>query len=136
LVTKIKSEKEKFNATGKRKTAIARVSITPGKGNIIINKLPMPQYLERKTLELMVKEPLELTKTLGQFDVIALVHGGGKAGQAGALRHGIARALAEFNEDLKAPLRKAGLITRDSRIKERKKYGRKRARRGFQWTKR
>lgn len=132
----IKTKPETNRATGKRKSAIARVRLMPGKGNIMINKAPMDKYLERKTLELIVKEPMEVTKTWGQFDVIASVCGGGKAGQAGAVRHGITRALIEYNEEFRSPLKKAGMVTRDSRVKERKKYGRKRARRGFQWTKR
>jgi len=136
LATMTRIDQDTFYATGKRKSAIARVYMKPGQGNIIINNKPMADYLERKTLELIVKEPLNVTNSLGKFDFICRVSGGGKAGQAGAVRHGIARALVVFNPDSKPVLKKAGLITRDSRVKERKKYGRKRARRGFQWTKR
>lgn len=123
-------------ATGRRKCAVARVRLRPGKGVIQVNGIPLPEFCERKMLELKVMEPFEVTKTTGQFDVIVNAHGGGKVGQAGAVRHGIARALCEYDEKLRAPLKKAGLLTRDPREKERKKYGRKRARRGFQWTKR
>lgn len=136
-MTKTTEGKTEIWATGRRKTAVARVRLRPnGSGKIIINGLPMADYLERKMLELDVMQPFDLTKTAGQFDVMANTDGGGKAGQAGALRHGIARALSEFDIKYRKPLKVAGLITRDPREKERKKYGRKRARRGYQWTKR
>lgn len=135
-MVKVKSEKDVFIATGRRKTAIARVRLVPGSGKIFLNKLPMAEYLDRKMLELKVMEPLNAVQKKDQFDIIARVHGGGKAGQAGALRHGIARALVEFDAELRPTLKKGGFLTRDPRMRERKKYGRKRARRGFQWTKR
>lgn len=132
----MKTDKEVYYATGKRKCAIARVRLVPGQGRIEINGMPMAEYLERKVLELIVKEPFDVTENNNRFDVFARVNGGGKAGQAGAVRHGITRALIEYDADLKKTLKNAGLVTRDPRVKERKKYGRKRARRGFQWTKR
>ncbi|MFP4498401.1 MAG: 30S ribosomal protein S9 [Vulcanimicrobiota bacterium] len=134
--TELKPKGEVYYATGKRKNAIARVRIFPGTGRIVINNLDISEYLQRRILELIINQPFEVTNTEGQFDVLATVDGGGKSGQAGAIRHGIARALEKFDEKLRAPLKKEGHLTRDDRIKERKKYGRKRARRGFQWTKR
>lgn len=125
-----------YYATGRRKTAIARVRLIPGKGTIQINERPSENYLGRKILGVIINQPFELTQTAGKFDVIASARGGGISGQAGAVRHGIARALVRFDESMRSPLRKAGLLTRDPRMKERKKYGRKRARKGFQWTKR
>lgn len=125
-----------YYATGRRKTAIARVRLLPGKGNIVVNARPYMEYFGRKVFEVIVKQPLELTKTLSKFDVVAKAQGGGIAGQAGAVRHGIARALVNFDPELRSMLRKAGYLTRDPRMKERKKYGRKRARKSFQWTKR
>jgi small subunit ribosomal protein S9 len=125
-----------YYATGRRKTAIARVWLTPGKGTVTINQRPIEQYFGRKIWELTVRKPLEVAKMQEKFDVIAKARGGGIAGQAGAIRHGIARALVHFDEELRSPLKKDGLLTRDPREKERKKYGRKRARKGFQWTKR
>ena len=125
-----------YAGTGRRKTAVARVRLMPGKGEIKINQRALDQFVGRKTLEMMVREPLEVTSTTSQFDVTVRAYGGGVAGQAGAVRHGIARALLQFDPEMRAALRKAGLLTRDPREKERKKYGRKRARRGFQWTKR
>jgi len=128
---------ERFYGTGRRKNAVAKVwLVSPGQGRITINAAPVEQYVGRKTLEVLVREPLEVTDTTARFDVKASAVGGGVAGQAGAVRHGIARALVAYDENLRSPLRKSGMLTRDSRIKERKKYGRKRARRGFQWTKR
>ncbi|HUT75352.1 MAG TPA: 30S ribosomal protein S9 [Armatimonadota bacterium] len=128
---------DRYYGTGRRKNAIAKVwLISPGQGQITINARPMDEYVGRDTLGMLVREPLELTDTLGRFDVKASAVGGGVSGQAGAVRHGIARALVSYDENLRSPLRRSGLLTRDSRIKERKKYGRKRARRGFQWTKR
>ena len=125
-----------YYATGRRKTAIARVRLVPGKGNIVVNARPYMDYFGRRVFEVIVKQPLELTKTLSKFDVVAKAQGGGIAGQAGAVRHGIARALVNFDPELRSMLRKAGYLTRDPRMKERKKYGRKRARKSFQWTKR
>ncbi len=134
--TKTAQKSEKYYATGRRKTAIARVWLTPGKGSVTINQRPIEKYFGRKVWELQVRKPLELTKLYDKFDVIAKAHGGGVAGQAGAIRHGIARALVTFDEELRVTLKRDGLLTRDPREKERKKYGRKRARKGFQWTKR
>lgn len=127
----------RFYGTGRRKESVARVWLIPGgSGNVTINKCPLAQYLGRESLEHHALAPLRLVEEKGQFDVIATARGGGISGQAGALRHGIARALIEWNADLKSSLRRAGLVTRDPRAKERKKYGRKRARRGFQFRKR
>jgi len=128
---------ERYYGTGRRKNAIAKVwLLSPGQGRITINSKPMHDYVGRETLEMLVREPLELTDTVGRFDVRADAMGGGVSGQAGAVRHGIARALTSYDENLRPALRRSGMLTRDSRIKERKKYGRKRARRGHQWTKR
>jgi len=128
---------ERYYGTGRRKNAIAKVwLLSPGQGRITINRKPMHDYVGRETLEMLVREPLELTDTVGRFDVRADATGGGVSGQAGAVRHGIARALTTYDENLRPALRRSGMLTRDSRIKERKKYGRKRARRGHQWTKR
>ena len=126
----------KYYATGRRKTAVARVWLTPGNGNVNINGFELAKYVGRKTLEMLVMQPFVLTGTAGQYDVWATACGGGISGHAGALRHGISRALAIANPDLHTALRRSGMVTRDSRVKERKKYGRKRARRAFQWSKR
>lgn len=125
-----------YGATGRRKRAVARVRLVPGDGRIFVNNKPAEEHFVRKTHMMQVKDPLENTDTLSKFNVLARLHGGGISGQAGALRHGIARALVRFDEELKGSLRKGGFLTRDPREKERKKYGRKRARKGFQWTKR
>jgi small subunit ribosomal protein S9 len=125
-----------FFATGRRKRAVARVRMTAGRGDVEINGRPVSTYLGRKIMEMIVRQPFEVTQTVGRFDVKVNAHGGGISGQAGAIRHGISRALVHFDAALRPALRKAGLMTRDPREKERKKYGRKRARRGFQWTKR
>lgn len=125
-----------YGATGRRKRAVARVRLVPGDGRIFVNNKPADDYFVRKTHVVQVKDPLETTDTLSKFNVLARLHGGGVSGQAGALRHGIARALVRFDENLRKPLRNGGFLTRDPREKEREKYGRKRARAGFQWTKR
>jgi small subunit ribosomal protein S9 len=125
-----------FVATGKRKNAIARVRLLPGTGKIIVNGKNAPDYFHRLTSILLIEQPLELTSNIGRFDVIANVNGGGLSGQAGALRHGITRALMIMDEGLRPVLKKAGLVTRDSRIKERKKYGLAGARRAYQFSKR
>ncbi|MBI3929413.1 MAG: 30S ribosomal protein S9 [Armatimonadetes bacterium] len=125
-----------YGATGRRKRAVARVRLVPGDGRIFVNEKTYEDHFPRDTQLMMVRAPLEVTDTLGKFNVHARVHGGGISGQAGALRHGIARALLRFDDDLRSALRKQGYLTRDPREKERKKYGRKRARKGFQWTKR
>jgi small subunit ribosomal protein S9 len=122
--------------TGRRKSAIARVWLTPGEGKISINKRDAKEYLGRPVLEILVKSPLVHLAMEARFDVKATVRGGGIAGQAGALRLGIARALLTFDEDLRKSLRAGGFLTRDPRVKESKKYGRKKARRGFQFVKR
>jgi small subunit ribosomal protein S9 len=127
---------EQNYATGRRKCAIARVWITPGEGKITINGRDVKEYLGRPVLEILVKSPLVLTSSEGRFDVKAYTKGGGIAGQAGAIRLGISRALIGYDETLRGDLKAAGFLTRDSRVKERKKYGRKKARRGFQFVKR
>ena len=122
--------------TGRRKKSIARVRILPGNGNITINKRPIEDYFGRAVLRTIVRQPLVLTNTEDKYDIIVNVHGGGTTGQAGAIRHGIARALLTVDEDLRGPLKKAGYLTRDPRMKERKKYGLKKARRAPQFSKR
>ncbi len=125
-----------FNAVGRRKKAIARVRLMPGEGNIIINKRELDNYFGLETLKMVVRQPLTVTETTGRFDIIVNVHGGGYTGQAGAIRHGIARALVKADADLKPAIKKAGFLTRDPRMKERKKYGLKAARRAPQFSKR
>jgi len=127
---------EEYYATGHRKNATAKVWLLPGQGSITVNGHPLKDYVRRPTLELIVRSPLRVVERLSELDVRAQCLGGGIAGQAGALRHGIARALVQMDESLRPALRKAGFLTRDPRVKERKKYGRKRARRGFQFKKR
>ncbi len=127
---------EAFGGTGRRKRAVARVKLTLGQGVITINKRPVDEYFPRPTLLMIVRQALELTQTSSRFDVSVKTEGGGVAGQAGAVRHGIARALVEMDESLRSALRKDGLLTRDPREKESKKYGRKRARKRFQFSKR
>lgn len=122
--------------TGRRKTAIARVRISPGEGRISINEKTPLAYLGRRTLEMVVLQPLKVADSLRRFDVSVKVAGGGVSGQAGAIAHGLARALIEYDEALRPQLKKAGLLTRDPRMKERKKYGLKRARKAPQYTKR
>jgi len=122
--------------TGRRKTAIARVRLTPGEGRVIINEKTPLAYLGRRILEMEVLEPLKITDSLRRFDVSIKVEGGGVSGQAGAIAHGIARALVAYDADSRPALKKAGLLTRDPRMKERKKYGLKRARKAPQYTKR
>jgi small subunit ribosomal protein S9 len=124
-----------FNAVGRRKKAIARVRLIPGSGNIVINKREIDNYFGLETLKMTVRQPLVLTKTTG-FDVVVNVNGGGLTGQSGAIRHGISRALIKANPELRAELKKAGFLTRDPRMKERKKYGLKGARRAPQFSKR
>jgi small subunit ribosomal protein S9 len=126
----------KFYATGKRKTSVARVWIKSGNGSIVVNQKPIDEYFGRETSKMVVRQPLELTGNVGKFDVIVSVSGGGPSGQAGAIKHGITKALMEADADLREALKKAGFITRDSRIKERKKYGKRSARRSFQFSKR
>ena len=125
-----------FYGTGRRKKSIARVRVYPGTGKIIINDREMDDYFGLETLKLIVRQPLTLTETTDKFDVICRVTGGGVTGQAGAIRHGLARALVQSNEELRPLLKKAGFLTRDPRMKERKKYGLKGARRAPQFSKR
>ncbi|MGI6145173.1 MAG: 30S ribosomal protein S9 [Clostridia bacterium] len=125
-----------YYGTGRRKTSIARVRLVPGKGQILINNQPLEKYFGKKTLEKIVKQPLVLTNTEGRFDVLAKVEGGGVTGQAGAVRLGISRALLQFDSEMRPALKRAGFLTRDPRMKERKKYGLKGARRAPQFSKR
>lgn len=126
----------KYYGTGRRKKSIARVYLVPGTGNITINKRDIDNYLGLETLKVIVRQPLVVTNTVDKFDVIVNVHGGGFTGQAGAIRHGIARALLEADPEFRPALKKAGYLTRDPRMKERKKYGLKKARRAPQFSKR
>ncbi|MBO5484622.1 MAG: 30S ribosomal protein S9 [Lachnospiraceae bacterium] len=126
----------KFYGTGRRKSSIARVYLVPGTGKITINKKDMDQYFGLETLKIIVRQPLEATNTTDKYDVKVNVHGGGFTGQAGAIRHGIARALLTVDADFRPTLKKAGYLTRDPRMKERKKYGLKKARRAPQFSKR
>jgi len=125
-----------FYATGKRKSSIARVWIKAGTGEIIVNTKTLDNYFGRETSKMVVMQPLELTENVGKFDIFCTVKGGGDSGQAGAIKHGITKALLEADAELRGTLKKAGFITRDSRIKERKKYGKKAARASFQFSKR
>ena len=125
-----------YYGTGRRKTSTARVYLRPGSGEIKVNKRGFEQYFPNEALRMIINQPLRLTETVGKFDILVNVAGGGSAGQAGAVRHGITRALMEFNVDLRPVLKKAGLVTRDPRQKERKKYGQKGARKRFQFSKR
>jgi small subunit ribosomal protein S9 len=127
---------EQFGGTGRRKRAVARVKLQLGQGIVTINKRPLDEYFSRPSLQQIARQALEVTKTASRFDVHVKTQGGGIAGQAGAVRHGIARALVEMDESLRPDLRKEGLLTRDPREKESKKYGRKRARKRFQFSKR
>ena len=126
----------KFHGTGRRKKSIARVYLTPGKGNIVINKRSIDEYFGLETLKTIVRQPLAATDTADKFDILVNVKGGGYTGQAGAIRHGIARALLTVDADYRPVLKKAGYLTRDPRMKERKKYGLKAARRAPQFSKR
>ena len=127
---------EKYYATGKRKSSIARVWLKSGNGQIMVNRQPLDDYFGRAILRMVIEQPLTLTETIGKFDIDINVSGGGHAGQAGAIKHGISKALMVYNGDLRPTLKKAGFITRDSRVKERKKYGRRAARARFQFSKR
>lgn len=126
----------KYYGTGRRKSSVARVYLVPGNGNVTINKRNIDEYFGLDTLKLIVRQPLELTQTTSKFDVLVNVHGGGYTGQAGAIRHGISRALLEADSDYRAALKKAGFLTRDPRMKERKKPGLKKARKAPQFSKR
>ena len=125
-----------YRGTGRRKSSVARVILTPGTGNFVINGKEAREYLASDVLNMIVNQPLELTNTKDKFDVTVNVYGGGYSGQAGAIRHGVARALLSVNPEFRAPLKAAGLLTRDPRMKERKKYGLKAARRAPQFSKR
>lgn len=130
---------QQFQATGRRKSSVARVYLRPSTGEgqkILVNGHEGLSYFNRETLMMIINQPLEVTETVGQFDIICNVSGGGKSGQAGAVRHGISRALERYNENLRPALKKAGFLTRDARVKERKKYGQKGARARFQFSKR
>ena len=125
-----------YYGTGRRKTSTARVRLVPGEGRIIVNKRDLDSYFGQETLKLIVKQPLVLTDTLNKYDVIVIANGGGYSGQAGAIRHGIARALLKADPEFRPALKRAGFLTRDPRMKERKKYGLKAARRAPQFSKR
>jgi small subunit ribosomal protein S9 len=127
---------QRFYATGKRKTSVARVWLQPGTGQMVINKQPMDQYIDRETAKMVIYQPLVLTGTYGKMNVSVNVHGGGNSGQAGAIRHGITKALLEYNPEFREVLKRAGFLTRDPRVKERKKYGLRGARARFQYSKR
>jgi small subunit ribosomal protein S9 len=126
----------RYYATGKRKTAVARCWLVAGSGKVTINTRPVEQFFGRQTDTKILRHPLLITETVDKFDIIATVHGGGTSGQAGAIRHGIARALLNFNPELRQLLKRSGFLTRDSRKKERKKYGQRGARARFQYSKR
>ncbi|MBW1715586.1 MAG: 30S ribosomal protein S9 [Deltaproteobacteria bacterium] len=127
---------ERYYATGKRKRAIARVWMKLGEGKIVINRKPIDEYLTTDIAKMIVAQPLELTNTTGRYDIMVNVNGGGYSGQVGAIRHGISRALLKISPEFREPLKKEGFLTRDSRIKERKKYGLRSARARFQYSKR
>lgn len=126
----------RYYETGKRKSAIARVWLMPGSGTITVNRRPLAAYFPLETHTTVVQEPLKITQTLGQYDVLVTVRGGGISGQAAAIRHGISKSLLQVDGALRSTLKQAGFLTRDSRIKERKKYGQKKARKRFQFSKR
>ncbi len=126
----------KYYGTGKRKSSIARVWLTPGTGVITVNSKNIDDYFGRETSKMVIRQPLELTENVGKFDIYVTVRGGGDSGQAGAIKHGITKALLEVDAAYRAPLQQAGFITRDSRVKERKKYGKAAARKSFQFSKR
>lgn len=125
-----------YQATGRRKTSVARVLLTSGKGNVVVNERPLQDYFGRETARMVVLQPFQVTQTLGNFDAAVNVQGGGISGQAGAIRHGITRALMQVNPEFRSPLKKAGFVTRDPRAVERKKYGHHKARKRPQYSKR
>lgn len=125
-----------FDAVGRRKTSSARVRLLPGDGKVVVNAQPLLDYFKRETLKMIIEQPLQLTETLGKYDIYANVIGGGLTGQAGAMRLGVARALLKVNDEFRKKLKVAGFLTRDPRMKERKKYGQKGARKRFQFSKR
>jgi small subunit ribosomal protein S9 len=130
------AETVRYYDTGKRKSAIARVWLMPGSGTITVNRRAFDAYFPLETHRMIIQEPLQITHTLGRFDILATVRGGGVSGQAGALRHGISKALLKADATLRSPLKQAGFLTRDPRVPERKKYGQKKARKRFQFSKR
>ena len=132
----VKDKKGRSYATGKRKDAVARVWVMPGKGNITINDKSMDEYFARPVLKMVINQPFVVTNRENEFDVVCTVKGGGLSGQAGAIKHGIAKALNEYEPELRAVLKKAGFLTRDDRTVERKKYGKAKARRSYQFSKR
>jgi small subunit ribosomal protein S9 len=129
-------EEKRYYATGRRKTSVARLWIQEGNGKFVVNEMALNEYFTRETSRMVIKQPLELTDTIGRFDVFINVSGGGISGQAGAVKHGITRALVEFNPEFRSVLKKASFLTRDPRAKERKKYGQRKARARFQFSKR
>ena len=131
-----KSATVQYYGTGRRKDSVARVYLRPGEGNILVNKRPLEEYFGRDTLKMILRQPLEITDSLKKFDIIVNVHGGGLSGQAGAIRHGISRALLLAVEDSRGALKKEGMLTRDSRKVERKKYGQPGSRKKYQYSKR
>lgn len=131
-----KDKQDRAYATGKRKDAVARVWVMPGKGNITINEKSLDQYFARPVLKMIINQPFEVTNRVNEFDVVCTVKGGGLSGQAGAIKHGISKALNEYEPELRTVLKQAGFLTRDDRVVERKKYGRAKARRSYQFSKR
>ncbi len=131
-----KSTTVQYYGTGRRKDSVARVYLRPGEGNIVVNKRPLEEYFGRDTLKMILRQPLEITDSLKKYDIIVNVHGGGLSGQAGAIRHGISRALLLAMEDSRGALKKEGMLTRDSRKVERKKYGQPGSRKKYQYSKR
>jgi small subunit ribosomal protein S9 len=127
---------EKLHSVGKRKSAVARVWIKPGKGTITVNRKPIEEYVRRETDRILIRQPLTITDSLEKYDISVTVRGGGISGQAGAIRHAISRALASLSPDIRLPLKKAALLTRDARVRERKKYGMRGARARYQYSKR
>lgn len=137
VVRKANKDKQgRSYATGKRKDAVARVWIMPGKGNITINEKSLDQYFARPVLKMIINQPFEITNRMNEFDVVCTVKGGGLSGQAGAIKHGISKALNEYEPELRTVLKQAGFLTRDDRVVERKKYGKAKARRSYQFSKR
>jgi small subunit ribosomal protein S9 len=129
-------EEKRYYATGRRKNAVARLWLQEGKGKFVVNEMTLNEYFLRDTARMVIQQPLELTDSIGKFDIFVNVSGGGISGQAGAVKHGISKALIEFNPECRSVLKKAGFLTRDPRAKERKKYGQRKARARFQFSKR
>jgi small subunit ribosomal protein S9 len=129
-------EEKRYYATGRRKNAVARLWLQEGKGKFVVNEMTLNEYFLRDTARMVIQQPLELTDSIGKFDIFVNVSGGGISGQAGAVKHGISKALIEFNPEYRSILKKAGFLTRDPRAKERKKYGQRKARARFQFSKR